>query len=87
MAPKITKIAASTDLMNGMIDRLGKMHMDPREVATLAHAHRLRQMVMRCVGCPDQPGCAALQSTVQHLDAPPDYCPNSAVLRVLPDRA
>lgn len=81
----VTKIAPSADLMTGMIDRLGKQAVDPREVATQAHARMLRTMVFRCLACPDQPGCAALQGTCQHLDEPPACCPNRGVLMELAD--
>jgi len=79
------KIAPSADLMTGMIDRLGKTVLTEADAPTLGRARMVRNMVFRCLACPDQPGCAALQGTVQHLDAPPAYCPNAATLMALPD--
>lgn len=80
-----SKIAPSADLLTGMLDRLGKAAVGPGETATTAHGRALRNMVFRCLACPDQPGCAALQSRHRHLDRPPEYCRNAATLRTLPD--
>ena len=78
----VSKIAPSTDLMTGMMDRLGRTPLSA--TPTLADAQRLRGLVMRCVVCPDQPGCAALQSRAPELDAPPDFCPNATALMAMP---
>ena len=80
----ISKIAPSADLVSGMMSRLGKAPTAPREVATRAHAARLRMMVLQCTSCPDQESCAALQAMTLHCDAPPNYCPNAAVFDTLP---
>lgn len=80
-----SKMARSADLMTGIIDRMGKTALGPDDVPSLAHGRRLRNMVLRCTTCPDPQGCAALQATVTHLDAPPVYCPNADLLRALPN--
>ena len=70
-----------------MMTRLRKAPLDPREVATQAHAQRLRQMVLRCAACPDQAGCAAMQAMSLTCNAPPDCCPNREAFQRLPERA
>ncbi|WP_299693026.1 DUF6455 family protein [uncultured Tateyamaria sp.] len=85
--PLFTKTATSADLMSGMMSRLRKSPIGPREHATQAHARRLREMVLRCVACPDQPGCAAVQAMSLTLPEPPDICPNKAAFQMLPARS
>lgn len=79
------RMAPSADLMTGMMDRLGKVAVGENENASLARAHQIRNMVFRCSACPEPAACAALQRTVQHLDAPPLFCPNTEALMNLPD--
>ncbi|WP_299041001.1 DUF6455 family protein [uncultured Tateyamaria sp.] len=78
------RLAASADLMTGMMHRLGKIAVGPGDVPGLARARHLQTMVFRCRACPDPGACAALQRTVLHLDAPPLFCPNAQALRALP---
>ena len=79
------RIAASADLMTGMINRLGKAATNENHAPTTAHANMIRNMVLRCNACPEPAACAALQRTVQCLDQPPLFCPNTDALRNLPD--
>lgn len=79
------RMAPSADLMTGMMDRLGKVAVNKNETVSLARAHHIRNMVFRCAACPEPAACAALQQTVQHLDKPPLFCPNTAALMNLPD--
>ena len=83
----VSRIPQSANLMSGMMTRLHKAPLDPREVATQAHARRLREMVLRCASCPDQEGCAALQAMSMTCAAPPDCCPNWDAFQRLPERA
>ncbi|MEL7125713.1 MAG: DUF6455 family protein [Pseudomonadota bacterium] len=82
----VTRISESADVMSGMMTRLHKAPLGPRDIATQAHARRLREMVLRCASCPDQPGCAAMQAMSLTCDAPPDYCPNKDAFGTLPAR-
>ncbi len=82
----VSRIATSADVMSGMMARMNKVAVDPRAVATEAHARKLREMVLRCAACPDQPGCIALQSTTLTLAEAPDFCPNKEALQALADR-
>ena len=83
----VSRIPQSANLMSGMMTRLRKAPLDPREIATQAHAQRLRQMVLRCAACPDQAGCAAMQAMSLTCNAPPDCCPNREAFQRLPERA
>ncbi|MBJ6370698.1 DUF6455 family protein [Sedimentitalea arenosa] len=76
----ISKLSRSTDLVNGMADRLGTdlgamLAVDPE-----LEAPRLRRMVLRCSTCTDQDACTRLQSANGMLSEAPDYCRNKTVL-------
>lgn len=80
----VDRLAPAADLMTGMMARLGKVAVDQGEMATRTRAQMLRTMVCRCAACPDPAACAALQRTMQRLDAPPLFCPNADALMALP---
>lgn len=83
----VAKTAASADLMSGMMSRLHKAPLGARDHATQAHARRLRDMVLRCVACPDKPACAALQAMSLSFAEPPQFCPNTNYFELLPPRS
>ncbi|MEL0438705.1 DUF6455 family protein [Phycobacter sp. K97] len=75
----IKKLEHSTDLVNGMADRLG---IDMGEIIARDPEHegpKLMRAIMRCSHCEDQGGCTRLQAEHDHLDAAPAYCQNKDV--------
>lgn len=79
------RLAPAADMMTGMMDRLGKVAVADGETASRARAQQIRSMVYRCAACPEPAACAALQRTVQNLEQPPLFCPNTDALMALPD--
>lgn len=72
----IKKLETSSDLVNGMADRLG---IDMGEIIARdpeQEGPKLMRAIMRCSHCEDQGGCTRLQAEHDHLDAAPDYCQN-----------
>jgi hypothetical protein len=72
-----SKLGQSTDLVNGMADRLGfeldeQVARDPE-----TEGNKYRRAVMRCSKCTNQSGCIELQKQTSHLEQPPAYCMNS----------
>ncbi|KPD11397.1 DUF6455 family protein [Phaeobacter sp. 11ANDIMAR09] len=75
-----SKLGQSTDLVEGMADRLGvdfgqNMAADPE-----AEGRKFRRAVMNCSHCTNQAGCADLQAANSHLDEAPSYCRNHDML-------
>lgn len=75
-----SKLGQSTDLMNGMAERLGVDLGAAIVRYPEIEAQRYRNMAIRCSSCTDQDACAELQRSSDHLDAAPSYCQNKAVL-------
>ena len=71
-----SKLAKSTDLVNGLAARLGAdlgaLVQNDSEMQT----PKYRSMVLNCCNCSDQAACARLQDTFSELDTAPDYCRN-----------
>ena len=80
-----SRISHSADLMTGMTHRLGKSLLPTTGAPTPGQVQRARALALRCMACEDPVGCASLQDTITHLDAPPLFCPNAQVLMALPD--
>jgi len=75
----VKKLEQSSDLVNGMADRLG---IDMGEIIARDPEHegpKLMRAIMRCSQCDDQAGCTQLQTDQDHLDAAPTYCRNKDV--------
>ncbi|MDU9003574.1 DUF6455 family protein [Sedimentitalea todarodis] len=76
----------STDLVNGMADRLCVgmsefISQNPERYAPL-----LRTMAIKCTGCSAQADCHRLQGRSMHLDKAPMYCVNKTTLDALRQR-
>ncbi|MFC4215324.1 DUF6455 family protein [Pseudophaeobacter arcticus] len=75
-----SKLGQSTDLVEGMADRLGvdfgkSIVADPE-----AEGRKFRRAVMNCSHCTNQAGCADLQASHSHLEEAPGYCRNRDML-------
>lgn len=79
-----SELALSTKLVTGMLTRLGKAVLAPNAPPDPAYVQRVQALIFCCAACSDQPGCAALQATVMHMDHPPKFCGNAQALRALP---
>lgn len=75
-----SKLSDSTDLVNGMAQRLGVDVAADIANSPDTAAKKLRQRVILCSSCSDQKGCAELQASTTHLDHAPDYCMNKHAL-------
>lgn len=75
-----SKVAGSTDLMQGMADRLGVNLSDALCNAPETEALKYRNAVIRCSFCADQKACAELQARNDHLDDTPSYCMNREMM-------
>lgn len=78
-----SNLCMSTDLVNGMADRLctglpESITQDPQRFAPI-----LRTMAIKCTGCSAQADCRRLQGRSAHLDAAPMYCVNKPALDAL----
>lgn len=80
------RIYNSTDLMNGMADRLGSDFARRITLNPDVFASKYRSMAFGCSRCTDQESCASLQTSFTHLDAAPDYCVNKFELEALVPR-
>lgn len=75
-----SKLGQSTDLVEGMADRLG---IDYGEVIARdpeTEGRKFMRAVMNCSRCSNQEGCADLQAQCDHLLRTPNYCRNSDML-------
>ncbi|MEO9778346.1 MAG: DUF6455 family protein [Sedimentitalea sp.] len=78
-----SNLSKSTDLVNGMAERLCTglaelLTQDPQRYAPV-----LRTMAIKCNRCPAQADCNRLQRRSSHLDAAPMYCVNKPALDAL----
>ena len=72
-----TKVGQSSDLVNGMADRVGVDFADAIARDPEMEAQKYRRAVMRCSQCTNQSGCIELQGRTSELDETPDYCMNT----------
>lgn len=78
-----SNLCKSTDLVNGMADRVCAgmaelLTQDPQRYAPV-----LRTMAIKCNGCSAQADCHRLQDRTTHLDSAPMYCVNKPALDAL----
>lgn len=72
-----SKVGQSSDLVNGMADRLGVDFSDAILRDPEIEAQKYRRAVMRCSQCSNQTGCVALQGGTSQLEQTPEYCMNT----------
>ncbi|EBA16324.1 hypothetical protein RSK20926_21400 [Roseobacter sp. SK209-2-6] len=75
-----SKLGQSTDLVEGMADRLG---IDYGEVVARdpeTEGRKFMRAVLNCSKCSNQDGCAKLQAQSDQLATTPDYCRNTDML-------
>ncbi|WP_406649736.1 DUF6455 family protein [Aliisedimentitalea scapharcae] len=72
-----SKVGQSSDLVNGMAERMGVDFADAIGRDPEMEAQKYRRAVMRCSQCSNQTGCVELQGGTTELDKTPDYCMNS----------
>ncbi|MEP4038479.1 DUF6455 family protein [Pseudophaeobacter sp.] len=75
-----SKLGQSTDLVEGMADRLGVDFADSIAADPEAEGRKFRRAVLNCSHCGNQAGCADLQAENAHLDEAPSYCRNRDML-------
>ncbi len=75
-----SKLGQSTDLVEGMADRLGIDYGELIAKDPEAEGRKFRLAVMNCNHCSNQSGCAELQAVTQKLSETPGYCRNSHML-------
>ncbi|TMV06382.1 adenylosuccinate lyase [Ruegeria sediminis] len=75
-----SKLAKSTDLMQGMADRLGVDLSEAICNSPDTEAAKYRGAVIRCSCCADQGACAELQAQNDRLAEAPDYCMNREMM-------
>jgi len=75
-----SKLGQSTDLVEGMADRLGVELADSMAKDPEAEGRRFRRAVLNCSHCGNQAGCADLQAANSHLEEAPSYCRNRDML-------
>ena len=79
------RIARSSDLASGMMNRLGADVADRLVREPDLFAGEVRSIIIRCAACSDQEGCARLQAENETLAHPPAYCLNADRLEHLRD--
>lgn len=79
----LSKLSKSTDLVNGMANRLGADLGDLVASDPILQGPKYRSMVLRCSGCTDQDACGELQAGCASLDHAPDYCVNKDILEAV----
>lgn len=75
-----SKLGQSTDLVEGMADRLG---IDYGEIVAKdpeAEGRKFMRAVLNCSHCSNQDGCAELQAQSSQLSDTPEYCRNRDML-------
>lgn len=75
-----SKLGQSTDLVEGMADRLGVDFADSMAADPEMEVRKFRRAVLNCSHCDNQAGCADLQAANTHLDKAPSYCRNRDML-------
>lgn len=77
----MNKLALSSDLVNGMADRLG-VDIPARLVRNPElEAIRLKAAIARCSHCTNQDDCVDLQGCTSRLEDTPDYCQNKNLFK------
>ncbi len=79
----LSKLGMSTDLVNGMAERLRAEVADLVARDPQRYAPMMRAMAIRCSGCSAQADCRRLQDRSARLDAAPMYCVNKTALDAL----
>ncbi|MEP2718205.1 DUF6455 family protein [Pseudophaeobacter sp.] len=79
-----SKLGQSTDLVEGMADRLGVDFADDIVRDPETGGRKFRRAVLNCSHCSNQAGCADLQAETDHLAEAPDYCRNRDMLAHMP---
>ncbi|MEY8831103.1 DUF6455 family protein [Sedimentitalea sp. XS_ASV28] len=79
----LSKLGMSTDLVNGMAERLRAGIPDLIARDPQRYAPMMRTMAIRCSGCSAQANCRSLQARSSRLDAAPMYCVNKTALDAL----
>lgn len=72
-----TRLSQGSELVSGMMQRLGVAPKVTTAVDTEFAAQSFRTMVLRCASCKDQGACTRLQAENATLDAAPSYCRNT----------
>lgn len=75
-----SKLGQSTDLVEGMAERLGVDFADSIAKDPEAEGRKFRRAVMNCSHCDNQAGCVDLQAANSQLDEAPSYCRNHDML-------
>ncbi|WP_417699207.1 DUF6455 family protein [Pseudophaeobacter sp.] len=75
-----SKLGQSTDLVEGMAERLGVDLIDGIAKDPAGEARKLRRAVQNCSHCTNQVGCSDLQARNSELASAPQYCRNRDTL-------
>lgn len=71
-----SKLGQSTDLVEGMAERLGIDYADVIAKDPETQGPKFMRAVMSCSHCTNQDGCVKLQENCSELETAPGYCRN-----------